>query len=180
MKTNHSTLTPEGEATAPTGFITDRSPQTNLGGGLSNGQVEKQYPGTEHDNLLIADNGIQSHGGQAINPKPDEETTTIGDGNLGAGTKPVYETYPYPPNPNLEGNLGAERGPYTQPKLQVQGPPQDSYGVRNTFSNTGNYGNPADQALTQVTERVAEAVRREVANELMTPKDPMGLGEEST
>src|SRR2546426_7787647 len=114
MKTKHYALTPEGEATAPTGFITDRSPQTNLGGGLSNGQVEKQYPGTEHDNLLIADNVIQSQGGQAISSEPDEETATIGDDNLGAGSEPMDLTYPYPPNP--DPSMGVSENAVLMPK----------------------------------------------------------------
>ena len=119
MKTKHYTLTPEGEATTPTGFITDRSPQTALGGGLSEGGVEKQYPGTEHDNLLISDMGMQSQGGQAINPKPDEETATIGDDNLGAGTSVLGSTYPYPPTPNLD-HMGVSEE-VIMPKLQVSG-----------------------------------------------------------
>jgi hypothetical protein len=160
---------PEAEAMEPDGIETVRNQSVNL---------DKQYSDIGAGIGVREGQSVSpaAQGGQAINPKPDEERTTIGDGNLGAGTNPVYETYPYPPNPNLDGNLGIERGPYTQPKLQVQGPPQDSYGVRNTFSNTGNYGNPADQALTQVTERVAEAVRREVANELMTTHDEPDLG----
>src|SRR3989442_1078566 len=157
MKTKHYTLTPEGETTTPTGFITDRYPQTNLGGGMKEGQVEKQYPGTEHDNLLIADNGIQSQGGQAINPKPDEETATIGDDNLGAGTSGLGLTYPYPPNP--DPNMGVPAGGETiMPKLQVSGPPQDSYGVRNTMSNSSNFGAVADNQLQDVVQRVEAAI----------------------
>src|SRR2546425_9210780 len=104
---------------------------------MSTGQVEKEYPGTEHDNLLIADNGIQSQGGQAINPKPHEETATIGDDNLGAGTSVLGSTYPYPPTPNLD-HMGTSEE-VIMPKLQVSGPPQDSYGVRNTMSNSSNF-----------------------------------------
>ena len=169
MKTRHYTLTKEGEDTAPTGFITDRYPQTNLGGGMKEGQVEKQYPGTEHDNLLIADNGIQSQGGQAINPKPDEETATIGDDNLGAGEAPIYSTYPYPPNP--DPNLGVPENSVLMPKLQVTGPPQDSYGVRNTMSNSSNFGAVADNQLQDVVQRVEAAIMAEV----MASKDPMTL-----
>src|SRR3989442_1639325 len=173
MKTKHYTLTPEGEATAPTGFITDRYPPTNLGGGMKEGQVEKQYPGTEHDNLLIADNGIQSQGGQAINPKPDEETATIGDDNLGAGTSVLDPNgYPYPPTPNLD-HMGVSEE-VIMPKLQVSGPPQDSYGVRNTMSNSSNFGAVADNQLGSVVERVTNAIMAEIGQ-----SDPTGLGEGS-
>src|SRR5438093_2155782 len=173
MKTKHYTLTPEGEATSPTGFITDRSPQTPLGGGLSNGGVEKQYPGSEHDNLLISDMGVQSQGGQAIDPQPSEETATIGDDNLGAGTSVLGSAYPYPPNP--DPNMGVPAGGETiMPKLQVQGPPQDSYGVRNTMSNSSNFGAVADNQLGSVVERVTNAIMAEIGQ-----SDPTGLGEES-
>src|SRR5438876_4113701 len=113
-------------------------------------------------------------GGQAINPKPDEETATIGDGNLGAGEAPIYSTYPYPPNPDR--NLGVPENAVVTPKLQATGPPQETYGVRNSMSNSSNFGAVADNQLNAVVERVEEAIRQE----LMTPKDPMGLGEEST
>src|SRR2546428_6658704 len=141
---------------------------------MKEGKVEKQYPGTEHDNLLIADNGIQSHGGQAINPRPDEETAKMGEGNRGGGEAPIYPPYPYPPNPDR--NLGVPENAFVTPKLQATGPPQETYGVRNSMSNSSNFGAVADNQLNAVVERVEEAIRQE----LMTPKDPMGLGEEST
>jgi len=60
------------------------------------------------------------------------------------------------------------------PKLQVQGPPQDSYGVRNTMSATGNFGALADNQLQDVVQRVEAAVLAEIGQ-----SDPVGLGEES-
>ena len=156
---------PEAEFMEPDGIETVRNQSVNL---------DKQYSGSERDNLLIADNGIQSHGGQAISPKPDEETATIGDGNLGAGEAPIYSTYPYPPNPDR--NLGVPENAVVTPKLQATGPPQETYGVKNSMSNSSNFGAVADNQLNAVVERVEEAIRQE----LMTPKDPMGLGEEST
>src|SRR3989442_12938578 len=124
MKTKHYTLTKEGEDTAPTGHENLRCKTHSLGGGIRDGVVEKQCPGTEHGNLLISDMDMQSQGGQAINPKPDEETATIGDDNLGAGSEPMDSTYPYPPNP--DPSIGVSENAVITPKLQVSGPPQES------------------------------------------------------
>lgn len=184
-KIRHGTLTKEGENSEPTGILTDRYPQTPLGGGFKDGEVEKQYSGTEHDNLLVSDLGPQSQGGQSLsfNPnlgeqypgpslKPTEETATIGDDNLGAGSEPMDSTYPYPPNP--DPSLGVSENSVLMPKLQVGGPPQDSYGVRNTMSNSSNFGAVADNQMQDVVQRVTNAIMAEIGQ-----SDPTGLGEES-
>ena len=181
MKTKHYTLTKEGEDTTPTGHENVRSHSHNIGGGMMDKQhsieagLDKQYSDVGAGIGVIEGQSVNpgAIGGQAINPKPDEETATIGDDNLGAGTSVLGSTYPYPPNP--DPNMGVSAGGETiMPKLQVQGPPQDSYGVRNTMSATGNFGAVADNQLGSVVERVTNAIMAEIGQ-----SDPTGLGEES-
>ena len=97
---------PEAAKNEPTGHITTYgSPDNNS----TKWYAEKQYPGSERDKLMVSDNELRFGNNQ---PTPN------------------FPTGGYPKNPNLDYNLGEERGPYTQPKLQAQGDPKVTYGVR--------------------------------------------------
>ncbi len=107
-------------------------------------------------------------GGQYIPTKPDEPTATIDPGQ-GAGMADDPVTYPYPPNPDT--SLGVpDHTQVVGPKLQVQGDPAETYGVRNPATNTPNFGAFADAALRSVVERVGTAA---AIAELTKPSENM-------
>src|SRR5947208_7906230 len=129
---------PEDQRTGP-----KMDPSAVVGGGgkhstanvdATKKSLEKQYPDIGPGIGVMYGDSIKpnSQGGQYLPQKPLEPTATIGDNSQGAGTEPIDQTHPYPPNPSAMQGPTDQAGfnPVIMPKLQASGIPSEVYGIQ--------------------------------------------------